>query len=216
MKSTVKFSLLAAGLALAAVQANADTLTFEDLAAGSILSNQYAAQGVTFSANAFTGPGTSTSGSPWATNSDMTIVSSAGTDVGGLGTPSLVSGNVLRSFAGWLGEDGDPSFTISFATPITAISVDFAGVSTGADVRLFAFDGATALGSAIGSGTGQFTLALGGGALMTHVVVTPGSFNDWVGVDNITYTLTAVPEASTYAMMGLGLALLAFKRRRQA
>lgn len=214
MKLQATWAAAATGLLLAAGTVSAETLTFEDLAAGTVLSNQYAAQGVVFSANAFSGAGSSSSAQDWATNTDMTVVSSTGTDVGGLGTPSLVSGNILRSFSGWLGEDGDPSFTISFATPITAISVDFAGVSTGADVRLFAFNGTTALGSAVGSSTGQFTLSLGGGALMTHVVVTPGSFNDWVGVDNISFT-AAVPEASTYAMMGLGLALLAFKRRKQ-
>jgi hypothetical protein len=37
-----------------------------------------------------------------------------------------------------------------------------------------------------------------------------------VGVDNISYTLTPVPEVSSYAMMGLGLALLALRRRKSA
>ncbi len=204
----------AASLLLVAGSASADTLTFEDLAAGTVLSNQYAAQGVVFSANAYSGAGSSSSGEDWATNTDMTVVSSTGTDVGGLGTPAgLVSGNLLRSFAGWLGENGDPSFLMSFSAPISSISAAFAGVSTPADVTLYAYDGATLLATVSGSSAGQFVLSFDAPSI-TSVAIRPGSFDDWVGVDNISFT-AAVPEASTYAMMGLGLALLAFKRRKQ-
>lgn len=212
MQKKLALSMMAAAAVLAVGQARADTINFDDLAAGTVLSNQYA--GVTFSANAFSGAGSSSSGSDWATNSDMTVVDSAGTDVGGLGLPALVSGNVLRSFDGWLGEDGDPSFLVSFANPITSFSAAFAGVSTGADVTMWAFDGATLVGTVSGSSTGQFVLALAG-ASITSVAVRPGSFNDWVAVDNINYTTGVVPEASTWAMMGLGLGLLALKRRRK-
>jgi len=207
---------LATGLLLAAAQASAVTLTFETLAVGTTLATQFQAQGATFSANAFSGAGSSTSGADWATNTDMTIVSSTGTDVGGLGTPSLVSGNVLRSFAGWLNEDGDPSFRITFSSAATNFSAAFAGVTTTADVRLFVYSGTTLLTTVTSAvTTGQFTLAYNAGPF-TSVVVTPGSFNDWVGVDNITYTLTAVPEAGTWAMMGLGLSALALVKRRRA
>jgi PEP-CTERM motif len=208
---------LLAGVALglaAASPAWAVTITFEDLVAGSTLSNQYAAQGVTFSGNAFSGPGSSTSGEPWATNSDMTIVSSTGGDVGGLGTPGLVSGNILRSFNGWLGEDGDPSFLMTFSTPVASVSMDFAGVFDGPDVTLWAYDGATLLGTTSGgaSASGQFTLGFAA-ASITSVAVRPGTFNDWVGVDNIVFA--PVPETSTYAMMALGLALLGVAARRR-
>lgn len=215
MKQTVQLSILAAGLTLACAQASATTLTFEDLAAGAILSNQYTALGATFAPNTFTGAGSSTSVQPWATNTDMTIVSSTGTDVGGLGTPAgLVSGNILRSFSGWLSENGDPSFTVTFSGLATGFSAAFAGVSTAADVTLFAFNGATLVGTVSGASTGQFVLSFAGP--VTSVAIRPGSFNDWVGVDNINFTLAVVPEVSTYAMMGLGLALLAFKRRKVA
>ncbi|MBL8307173.1 MAG: PEP-CTERM sorting domain-containing protein [Rubrivivax sp.] len=211
MQKKLALSMFAVASVLAMGQARADTIDFNALAVGTVLSNQYA--GVTFSPNNFAGAGSSSSGSDWATNTDMTIVDSAGTDVGGLGTPSLVSGNVLRSFAGWLNEDGDPSFLVSFASPISSFSATFAGVATGADVTMWAFDGATLLGTVSGTTTGQFVLSLAG-ASITSVAIRPGSFNDWVGVDNITYT-PAVPEASTWAMMGLGLGLLALKRRRR-
>ena len=59
--------------------------------------------------------------------------------------------------------------------------------------------------------TGQFTLSFSA-ASITSVRVTPGWFNDWVGVDNVVFA--PVPEPATYAMMALGLAaLLAFRRR---
>ena len=205
---------LTLSMSLSAVCASAATIDFENLAVGTILSNQYA--GVTFAANAFSGPGSSSSGQPWATNTDMTIVSSlAGGDVGGLGTPPLVSGNVLHSFNGWLVENGDPSFRISFASAIDSFSATFAGVSTGADVRIFAFNGATLLSTVAGAGTGQFVLSYAA-ASITSVVVAPGSFNDWVGVDNITYNaaVVGVPEPETYALMALGLAAIALARRR--
>ena len=197
--------------------ASAADITFDELVAGVTLSTQYAALGVTFTPNAFTGAGTSSSGADWATNTDMTIVSTSGSDVGGLGTPvsgpSLVGGNVLRSFSGWLDEDGDASFAAIFSTPITAFSADFAGVSTPGDVKIYAYAGSTLLGSSSSSvTTGQFTLSFSGTGI-TRVVVTPGSFNDWVGVDNIRFT-QAVPEPESYALMALGMGVLAIARRR--
>jgi hypothetical protein len=216
IKKTV-FAAAVTGLLLAAGQASAATITFEDLAEGATLSTQYAGLGVTFSPNVFADPLPSPTGG-WATNTDMTITS---TDVGGLGSPSLVSGNLLHAFGnsvanGWLSEDGDPSFLMTFSTPISFISAAFAGVSTPADVHLIAYNGATQLGDITSAvTTGQFVLSFAA-ASITSVAITPGSFNDWVGVDNINFTAAAVPEASTYAMMALGMGLLAFKRRKAA
>jgi hypothetical protein len=217
MKYSLKAAVIACAMMVPATQAIATTINFEDLVVGATLSNQYAGIGAVFSANAFSGPGTSTSGSDWATNTNMTIVSSTGTDVGGLGTPSLVSGNILRSFAGWLGEDGDPSFAINFAGGISNFSATFAGVSTGADVSIYAYNGATLLGTVNGTGTGQFVLSFAA-ANITKVAVRPGSFNDWVGVDNITYTPNAVggavPEPESWALMLVGFGAMGVAVRR--
>jgi PEP-CTERM motif len=204
-------SALAAGAVLA-VQASAVTLTFDDLAAGAVLSTQYSALGATFSPNFFSGPGSSTSGEPWATNTDMTIVSSTGADVGGLGTPALVSGSILHSFNNWFGENGDASFLISFSTPVTSVSATFAGVSTAADVTMWAFNGSTLLGTVSGTQVGQFVLTLNG-ANITSVAVRPGSFDDWVGVDNIVFA--PIPEPGTYGMMALGLVGIGLLMRRR-
>jgi PEP-CTERM motif len=219
MKQIFRMTAVACAALLSTVQANAATITFEDLAVGAILSNQYAGLGAIFSANAFSGPGTSSSGEAWATNTGMRIVSSTGTDVGGLGTPALVSGNILRSFDDWLAEDGDPSFAINFTTSINSFSATFAGVSTGADVSIYAYNGATLLGSVNGTGTGQFVLSFAA-ANITKIAVRPGSFNDWVGVDNINFTPNvagAVPEPESWVLMlaGFGAMGIAMRRARR-
>ena len=196
---------------LATFDAGATAITFDNLAVGVTLSNQYA--GVVFSPNAFTGAG-APDGS-WATNTDMTIVSATGSDVGALGTPSLVSGNVLRSFNSWLNENGDPSFRVSFASAISSFSADFAGVDTPADVRLFAYNGASLLGTIVGATTGQFTLSFAAPQI-TSIVVTPGNFFDYVAVDNIRYqaAVAAVPEPEVWVMMSLGIVALGWARRK--
>ena len=210
-----KSAAFAASLLLAAAQASAaTTITFENLAEGATLSNQYAALGVLFSPNAFSGAGGPNG--DWATNTNMIITSSATGDVGALGTPSLVSGNILHAYGntyanGWLGEDGDPSFLITFTTPITSFSAAFAGIGTPASTTLTAYNGNTVIGVVAATATGQQTLSFAA-ASITKIAVTPGEYFDWVGVDNISFT-QAVPEPASYAMLALGLGLLAYKRR---
>jgi hypothetical protein len=221
MKHSSTLGCLAAGLALGAAQAGATTLNFEDLAEGATLSNQYAGLGVVFSPNAFSGPGGPTG--PWSEQTGMTITA---TDIGNLGLPPLLSGKLLHSDADWQQEsDGDASFLITFTTPISSFSADFGGINRAADVRLFVYDGATLLATVAAScalgGTADFpvpcqqTLSFSA-ASITQVAVGLGSFDDWVAVDNISFTAAAVPELGTCAMMGLGLGLLACKRRKPA
>ena len=201
---------LAGGLTTSTALAAPITITFDRAirSAGSARAHpadQYAGVGVTFAPNAFTGRRPPA----WATNTNMTIVSSTGADVGALGPPSLVSGNVLRSFNGWLDENGDASFRATFGGGITSLSATFAGIlPVPSSTRLFAYNGSTAAGDRHGGhpATGQQVLTVSSAKPITSVVFTPGDFNDWVGVDNITFTPVAVPEPAGLALLALGVA----------
>ena len=222
---TVPAALLGAGLLLASnANASALTINFDELTPGVTLNSQYASEGVLFSPNAFTGIGSSSSGLDWATNTDMTIVSivtgTLGVDYGALGAPSLVSGNILHNFSNWqYEEDGDPSFLMSLAEPASAVSITFAGLggALASDTRMFVYSGSSLLGivaaSGAGDDVGQLTLSFAAPAI-TGVAVAPGSFLDWVGVDNI--VISQVPEPQTVWLMLSGLAgAWSVRRRRQ-
>ncbi|RTL47011.1 MAG: PEP-CTERM sorting domain-containing protein [Burkholderiales bacterium] len=189
-------------------------IDFENLSVGDTLDSQYAAWGVTFSPSPYSGTNSPSGG--WATNTDLTIVAADGGDTGGLGTPNLVSGNILRSRKGWLAEDGDASILLTFSTPISAFSVDFAGIgnvaSTGIDIYSITGTYITTVSATV---AGQQTLSYTGSGI-GFVVLTPGDYNDWVGIDNISFTVAAaVPEPGTYGMLALGLGVIAIAVRRR-
>jgi MYXO-CTERM domain-containing protein len=202
-------------LALAAIAGSASaatrTINFDQDALGNSISdltavsNQYAAWGVTFTPNAFTG-------GSWATNTGMTATS---TDVGGGYNPSL--NNVLHAFnADWLAEDGDPSFLISFSTGITSISLDVIGDTGGRDgLQTFValYDASlTQIGFFDASGIGGVeNISLSGFGTAFFAAIAHGDFGDWVGIDNITYT--EVPAPGALALVGLA-GVFAGRRRR--
>lgn len=205
-------------LALAGTHASAQSynITFDEgvVASGATLSNQFAAWGVTFA------PGTPFGGSgpngSYATNTDMGITA---TDVGGGTDPT--HGNLLHTFGGWLGENGDPVFTMTFARPITSITVQFNGVATPSSSTLRAYSGTSLVNSKAVTTTGFSDVSLTGLSGVTRVVVTPGDFFDWVGIDNIRYNITpagpSVPEPGSLAMLaGMGVTGtgLLLRRRR--
>jgi PEP-CTERM motif len=214
---TLKTSIVAtaAGLLLAATQASAVTITFEELADGATLSNQYAALGVLFSPNAFSGANTNSTAQSWATNTGMTVTD---TDLGLAGAPLLASGKMLHSYGNFFAEDGDPSMLATFSRPVKSFSADFAGIDSSGDVTLTVYSGSAVIATVVATACivpCQQTLSFSA-PLITRVALAPGSVADWVGVDNITFTAAApVPEASTVTMLALGMGLLALRRRRR-
>jgi|GEM_PF-2440916 len=190
------------GPAMSPVEASY-TLTFEDLSVGDTLSNQYAAQGVTFTTDEF-----------WAAGTDMTVVASSGSDVGGLGTPALVSGNIIHSFDGWLSESDDANVLATFSTPVSSVSVDFAGVANSNFTGLAIFDVNQDLidQSFVTASTGQHTVSLSSSTDIYYVGVFPGEFNDWVGWDNFSYTQVNIPEPTTLGALA-AIGAVALRRR---
>ena len=153
----------------------------------------------------------------WATNTDMTVTA---TDVGAE-SATLAGVNQLHAYGdtypGWLSEDGDPSFLIDFPTAVSMISVTFAGDSTGSS-GIADFSGGV-ISHVVhvpddGDNTTLDTVTLTG-LHSNNILVVPGSYDDWASVVSITFS--AVPEPSTYAMVGIGalaLGAMVVRRRR--
>lgn len=222
-------SLAAFAVAAAAPSHALTTITFNDLAPYTTVGNQYAAQGVVFSPNAFSGPGSSNSGRPWATNTNLQVVpilpnTDPNYDHGLLGSPALASGMILRAYGnvqpgGWLEEDGDASFKMTFTTPISSISMVMAGVSPVDELqtRIWVYSGTTLLGTVgtqdVSNLTTQQVLSFASSTPITSVAVRPGTYFDYVAVDNISFQ--PVPEPGTWALMALGLVGMAGIARRR-
>ncbi|MCC6429126.1 MAG: PEP-CTERM sorting domain-containing protein [Phycisphaerales bacterium] len=179
------------------------------IAPGTSLTTQYTAWGVsvaTSPAPSFASPGTSSQ--DWATNSSTTIHD---TDVGG-GSGAPLSGNVLHSFGGWLSENGDPFIRMSFSTPIDSISADFGGIFEQDISGIFGYSGNTLLGSAvINAPSGIGSASLSGIGNMDNVIIVMGSYNDWVGVDNV--KINTIPAPASLGLVALA-GLAAGRRRR--
>lgn len=172
-------------------------IDFDDLVDGEQLSNQYFSLGVVFSPNAYSGSGGPTG--DWATNTDLSGFDILGPGAGNIGEPSLGSGRAVRSFQGYLSEDGDPSVLLQFVNPIHFFSVDFLGIDTPSSSRILAIgqDGQSILGEEAALGTGQQRLQLNGASIY-FVVIVPGDFEDWVAFDNVTFQASSdIPEPST-------------------
>ena len=194
--------------------ANATVISFDDgaVAAGSTLSTQYASEGVIFApgGGSYTGvvnpPSTSVG---FATNTDLTI----STFESSLGEGAPLSGLVLRSDVNFGNENGDPVFTMTFNAPVTSLSVDFGDVKNAfqGSPALFAVEtSGEAVSIALAPNTKNGTsTAVGLPAGVTTIVVVPGTHNDFVAVDNMTYTLVPVPEPTTVAASLAGFGLLA-------
>lgn len=170
-------------------------ITFDDglVIQGDKVENQYASQGITFRSG-HSSPGVvnpSATAQPFGTV-DANVIAEMGGDVGsGLAFP--IAGKLLHSFSSWLTQNGDPSITMDFSSPIDRLSLDVGGIGTPASNVLYAIDGNDAvIGSMSATTAGVVTLSLSGLGNFQRAVLTMGDFNDWVGVDNISFNV--VPE----------------------
>lgn len=133
-----------------------------------------------------------------------------GTEAGGAGFSTTEGTNSL-----WYDDNGSSIGSFSFGTAVTAF---------GLDISIYNF-----------SGGGSATVTIGGGSLSDSILLNDKSPQFWgvidagginsvnfarsgsngIGFDAVSYG-NAVPTPATLALMGLGLAGLGWKRRKQA
>jgi hypothetical protein len=219
---------VAALLALAPARANAATITFDDVASGTVINNFYAATGVTFACSDGSFAGICNS-----FNSDGTNVYALASSV------NNSPGNVVSTFPmGFAGERENLTGTIqaTFVAPVSSVSIDayafqgLEGFGQPGVGYVSAFNGATLLGTTTTAGYGTWqTLSLSF-ASITHVQFssTVGGFPSYAIFDNLTFSTTTdpgpgptdpapVPEPASSTLMAMGLlGMIASRYKRSA
>lgn len=192
--------LLAAAACLTAASLSAQvvvTIDFENLADGTQPGENYAAQGVHFSSGSFGVVGGLGNGDPgnWS-----------------------IGGTAGSKFVGF---NGPYVMTVTFDTPQTYVGLDVSrsnGSAATDSFTLTAFSGATQLATQTVPlptinvwQTVSFTIA---GITSVQMTSNGSSFRPY-GFDRLQFSTTAIPEPSTWALLGLGLvAVLGAVRRR--
>lgn len=193
---------VAAPVLINSVSAPSTTIDFSSIGNTTPITNQFAAQGVTFS-GALVG----------LTNSG---------DVGTFpGPPSAVASNWDYNGVGRVGT----SFTATFSSPVTEVAF-YEEVNQDDNLTLSLFNGSTALGSLVlpnGFGNNGTLYGVQELAGFDKIVATVSVVdNGYYALNDFTFTqITAggVPEPATWAMMLLGffgLGVLARRRRSHA
>jgi hypothetical protein len=129
-----------------------------------------------------------------------------------------LTGNVLGD-PGPAGDDG-LNLNISFSQDLSALDLNFATAdfNTPSPLTLTAYENSTLVGSNTSSGMflGSFLFPEGeiafSGATFNNVVISSTAMD--IAVDNIAVATSAVPEPSSFAMVVLGIAMLAIGKLR--
>ncbi len=152
------------------------------------------------------GPGATLTGADVSAN-PQTIVNSP------IGSPdSLYGYNTTSGGANFASFYGG-SMTLTFATPVTAFGAYFSGLQIPSEnvvTANFEGGGSETVGTVLNDGGIEFIGFTSNVGITSVFMDMPG---DIVGVDDIRYS--AVPEPATMAVLGLGLAAAA-RRRKQA
>lgn len=184
-------------------------INFEGFADGTLISNQYAGQGVTFTQN--------DGGTPQADNQPFLFgyTQNSGTAVL---TGTTTGGAPFPTVAGLVAQ---------FASPVAQAAAFFSDWAPLGNYTITAFDtgGAvieslTVLASDLPtcqvSGCGIYVGFQYGSNLIGKIQFGPSSgFGDAFAIDDLVFA-SSVPEPTTLALLGLGLAGLAISRRRRA
>lgn len=193
-----KIAAIAAFVALSPALSFAATTTvdFNDGTDGAVVGSFYAAQGVTFS------------NASWTTT---------------FGLPGSSTPLGIRSTDGgfqWF--SGNPLIA-TFSGNVTSVSI--VGIDVGANgLQINAYD-AISGGSLVGTsqvfgsdvGVGEFYTVGATASLIKRVEIfqVQNVTGDGILLDNLEFTTSAVPEPASLALVGAGLATLAFVRRRR-
>lgn len=178
---------------------------------------------------------------PLGSCADWSWISQSYGDVAGVVDVTYSNANDTRETLRWWGSDYNSLYGVAFANGGDGSSharIELKAANASSMVTLMGFDlGAypdTARGTtvniyAIGGGSPLYTFAGNVGSVSpnipTHfavnVAAAGGLWIEWqnsaynVGIDNVDYAVGAVPEPETWAMMGLGLAVLGVAARRR-
>ena len=195
----MKHSFLATAVLAAAFSAQAapELIDFDAFGAGTLITNQYSAQGVIFAG---------------ASISDYTCC--------GTPTPALV--NATSGGSDLSGRTA--SLTMTFASAVSALSLDYDNYGGATGAEMLAYDSSSTLLETValnptgidGFGLSSYGFTASGiSSVQIRTVGFPSA--GWLfAVDNLRFDAAAVPEPTSVALVSLALLGLGLSRRRAA